>query len=254
MLCVNGTSGLNVAPDLDNHGCTAGYYCPQGTITELPCLSGTYLPYKGRGNITDCITTPAGFWSGSASIDFIDKPCAAGYYCLQGSTNSTPLPCPKGTFRSITGGADATDCGNCPAGYYCPTIATVTPINCPQGSYCPLGTISPVYCPKGTYGPNTNRWDSRSCTLCDAGYFCDKKGMIVLTDDNKCDAGYYCKSGSKRPEPDDGGITGSPCPTGGYCLRGASTPSMCAAGNLMLITGTSSSANCYNCPRGYYCL
>lgn len=253
VLCVNGSNGLNVAPDLNNYGCSAGKYCPAGATVEINCPKGTYLPYKGRGNITECIDTPAGYWTDVAATTFTNTPCAAGYYCLTKSTTSTPWPCPKGTFRGIVGAADATDCGVCPARYYCPNQATVTPLNCPLGSYCPSGTIDPVLCPKGTYGPVINLWDSRSCTLCDAGYFCDMKGMTAIGDPNKCDAGYYCKSGSKKPEPNDLGISGSPCPVGGFCPRGANTPSKCDAGYLMLITGTADNSSCTKCPRGSYC-
>jgi hypothetical protein len=77
--------------------------------------------------------------------------------------------------------------------------------------------------------------------------------MTGITALNMCDAGYYCKSGAKKPEPEDGGISGSTCPKGGYCPKGAISPSKCPAGQLMLIEGTSDDTKCTLCPRGYYC-
>ncbi len=52
-------------------------------------------------------------------------------------------------------GMDVSDCGVCPAGYYCGTIGTFAPVICPTGFFCPEGTALPTPCPLGTYNPLT---------------------------------------------------------------------------------------------------
>lgn len=102
--------------------------------------------------------------------------CAAGYYCPDGTI--TPVPCPRGTYRGNPYGKDLTDCGPCPAGTYCKNLGTAVPVICPAGNFCPEGSIIPYPCPEGTYytglvgGVPFGLPDSKSCTLCDPGFFC----------------------------------------------------------------------------------
>ena len=76
--------------------CAAGYYCTQGANSSTPTDGVT-------GNI-----------------------CPAGKYCEIGSITGTG--CPKGTFSSLTGLTNATECEDCTGGYYCSTegLTTVT--------------------------------------------------------------------------------------------------------------------------------
>lgn len=45
-------------------------------------------------------------------------PCPAGYFCPEGT--ELPVPCPKDTYRDITGAEQDSDCFACPAGFLCP--------------------------------------------------------------------------------------------------------------------------------------
>jgi len=58
-------------------------------------------------------------------------------------------------------GMDVSDCGICPAGYYCPTEGLTTPIICPTGQFCPEGAIRGSDCPLGTYNDVTGIKESR---------------------------------------------------------------------------------------------
>ena len=62
--------------------------------------------------------------------------CTEGHYCDWGGHWSlgveAPRPCLNGTFQNIAGSQNASDCKACPASYYCPTVATKTPLKCPE--------------------------------------------------------------------------------------------------------------------------
>jgi len=133
--------GLNVYPNLRDHYCPSGSYCPAGATSLLACPPGTYNSLKGRKSILDCQQTDQGFYTASSNASAVDGPCNAGYYCPLGSSSATQSPCPQGTFRSITAGSKPEDCSICTSGYYCPTPGTASPIICPLGYYCPLGTV-----------------------------------------------------------------------------------------------------------------
>ena len=242
--------GLNVYPNLRDHFCEKGYYCPEGTVSMMECPAGTYNSLRGRKNILDCQKVEAGSYTdGNAQAAPVGV-CDPGYYCPEGSTSSKQVPCPSGTFRSITQGSRPEDCSICTSGYYCKDAGTANPVICPQGFYCPLGTKYPEPCPEGTYGAATGLTDSMSCTKCDAGKYCGKRNLTAPQDD--CDEGYYCIKGSKKPEPTDQ-ITGDICPAGGYCLKGATAPQTCVDGKFNKFTGGTSAADCQDCWPGYYC-
>jgi len=250
MFCSSSGFGLAVYPDLDTHGCSTGKYCPAGTDEEKNCPAGTYNRVRGRGSITDCLTTPAGYYTDEGATDYVLNECDAGYFCLAGSPTKTQYACPPGTYRGFKAAAKPEECVTCPAGSYCLT-ATAIPKDCPEGFYCPLGTSRPESCPEGTYSNSKKLFDSKSCKPCPAGKFCYQRNLTNPVD--LCDPGFYCIQGSKRPEPTDK-ITGNLCPKGGYCGLGAAVPAPCNAGRLMLISGAYEEAQCVPCPPGYYCV
>lgn len=156
--------------------------------------------------------TPAGY------VDQAMTVCPAGYYCPSGTRSTTyAIACPKGFYRTDTGGMDVSDCGVCPAGYYCSDYGTVDPVICPTGKFCPEGAKRASDCPIGTYNTETGRKDSRECVDCDAGYYCPTLGMSAVDTTNYgCDSGFVCYGGAYRPEPTDT-TTGDICPAGAYC-------------------------------------
>ncbi|CAG9314260.1 unnamed protein product [Blepharisma stoltei] len=245
------TSGMNSYPTLGSNGCPAGQYCPEGSSSGTNCPAGTYRNTKGAKSVKDCKTVPAGYYVSSAGTsDYSGYLCSAGYYCPKGSTTSTAMACPAGTFREETGGASVSDCASCTPGYYCPTTATTTPTICTIGSYCPSGTITPLQCPSGTYGANTGLATSTDCTSCDAGHYCQSPGQTGTTD--TCTEGFYCSGGASIATPNDG-QTGKKCPAGGYCPAGTTSPQKCSAGTFNNFDGGRSSSDCVTCWPGYYC-
>lgn len=155
MYCEDGGNGLSVYPNLNDHPCTEGKYCPAGTTTELDCPVGTYNPVKGRASEDDCIDADPGYYVSTTGASALTGPCDKGYYCPSGSSAATEMPCPVGKYRSLTHGAEPSDCQLCVSGHYCSTIGLDDPVDCPLGYYCPLGTIEPEPCPEGTYGGAT---------------------------------------------------------------------------------------------------
>ena len=49
------SSGLNSDPDGDaTYDCTQGFYCPEGTLEEMPCPAGSYGAAAGLSASGDC--------------------------------------------------------------------------------------------------------------------------------------------------------------------------------------------------------
>jgi hypothetical protein len=79
-------------------------------------------------------------------------------------------------------GAEASDaCAACPAGFYCPYIATASPIACLAGYYCMTGVEVGVPCPVGTFSNRTGLPDSGDCTPCSPGKYCATVGLTAPT-------------------------------------------------------------------------
>ncbi|MBQ6854074.1 MAG: hypothetical protein IJO11_01355, partial [Alphaproteobacteria bacterium] len=112
-----------------------------------------------------------------------------------GSTE--PTICPKGTYRTGTGGYLETHCTACPAGKYCPT--TEATVDCPIGHYCPINSYEPTMCPVGTYQGIIGKSALSDCIDCSKGWYCPTTSEAVL-----CPAGYYCpmRSTDKIPCPE----------------------------------------------------
>jgi hypothetical protein len=132
---VAGAVGVPEVPYHPAYSCPAGQWCAAGVIAGTKCSTGKYNPSSGKGDISACLTVPAGYYvDAEGASSYTSNVCPAGYYCLAGATSSTTSPCPATTYRSLTGASQLSDCATCPPGYYCPEN-TVTPINCPQGYY-----------------------------------------------------------------------------------------------------------------------
>lgn len=134
-------------------------------------------------------------------------------------------PCKSGTFRSVKGGIQSTDCSICEAGQIC--RRNQIPQDCPLGFYCPVEAGKALACPAGTYG--------------------DKTKLIVISDCKDCPAGYLCSQTNITS------FKNFSCPLGSYCLSRALVPTSCPAGSYRNITGGRFEQDCYDCPAGYYC-
>ena len=160
------------------------------------------------------------------------KPCDRGYYCPEGFW--LPFECPAGTFNDQF---HQESCFSCPAGYYCPTLGTVDPLECPADQVSAVG--API------------------CEPCPLGHLC-KNGLDV----GFCPPGGYCKNGYYRACP--AGTYNSvaaasdksfctPCPGGCYCRLESVFPRECPQGKYQPRTGATSVLACRICPTGFYC-
>mmetsp|Transcript_20176 Transcript_20176/g.71353 ORF Transcript_20176/g.71353 Transcript_20176/m.71353 type:complete len:301 (-) Transcript_20176:26-928(-) len=133
-------------------GCDAGYWCEEGatSATQHPCGSAAvYCPARSGAPIT----VGAGFYSfSSTSPDSpatrdAQSECGDGSYCVGGIRR----PCPAGTFGDGKFLSTAGCSGPCAAGYYCPE-GTTDAFDEPCGSpavYCPAGSAAPLPVPLG---------------------------------------------------------------------------------------------------------
>lgn len=168
---------------------------------------------------SDAITCSAGRYSAtgysSVTENVICAPAPAGTYV--GAPGATePTPCPAGTFREDTGGA------NCPFVF--------------PGTYSLAGAITPTRCDAGTYA---SAFGASACDPARAGYYVPDGGAVI---DLACPPGKY--------QPMTGQILCLDAPTGSYvpALRAvAATP--CELGSYAPITG---SIACQLAPVGTY--
>ena len=133
--------------------CSAGYFCPQGSGTQLPCPLGTFMPFAGNvgsllkynNHTYDCQLCPGGkacdslaIGSPAASL----KLCEGGYFCAIGSSSTRPI-CAEEFCQNMYG-------------------------ICKPGFYCEAGSSGPVQCRDGYY---TNSTGSESCIPCPQVFF-----------------------------------------------------------------------------------
>jgi len=216
------------SPASDSLECTkasAGYYVPApGASAQIACASGVYSITGASACSANC---PAGMYN-EASQCLVT---VAGTY----STSGKAVPCPQGTYSSITG---ATTCIGCIAGTY----STVT------GG---VSTAACTLCSSGTYTSSSN--GSPNCTLCGTGSFNSNSGSTVCT---ACLAGKYsnflgastcisCTNGAYSSS------NGSPnctlCGTGSYNSNSGSTVcTVCLEGKYSNFLGASTCISCTN--------
>lgn len=188
--------------------CWPGFYCGRGTTTPVPCPPGTFSPYKGLENITQCTPCLAGFFCPENNLtSSLSYPCNPGYYCPPGMSegspeifkclvgyhcsggNAYPEPCPPGFYQDED---RKSTCKECIDGFYCPgTVAGVSqPIGtvyCTVGHYCLAGNLSvPISCPPGTFSNHTGK---KQCDQCPGGYTCPDPATVQPL---PCPEGRYC--------------------------------------------------------------
>lgn len=240
--------------------CTPFSYCPLGSSVPTQCPNGTHTTndtYKLQ-KIEECLPCPAGkycrggYISGDCSAGFfclsgsdeftpvgnppsadpINNPCApntvcagpcpGGSYCPEGTTD--PVPCPEHTLHNGVGARHVNDCLPCPAGYWC-HAGDANPTPCPRGNYCPEG-LGPIKCPRLHYRDVELGSNLTDCFPCPGGYWCNTTGI----------SNYRV----------------NPCPIGHYCEE-ASEPAFCPAGRMRPSPGAANYTDCPLCRAGFFC-
>ena len=260
--CEKGASSSKPTDEHGNSPCPAGYFCLEGTTLPTACQPGSYNPVSKGKSIDDCLPCdaghycqktgmnhsgplcPEGFFCANGSSLPSNVPCPAGHYCPEGT--SFPIPCPEGTYSSIKGLKDETECKLCLPNYYCPKSGQTSVIDlCWAGYFCPEGEKIPTklctsgfYCPKGTAVPQQ----------CQPGSYTNVSGQTVCS---LCNEGFYCSPVEQSNVTKN--IT--PCPAGFFCPKGSSFQSKqpCPEGTFSNMTGLTSRDNCQPCPPGHYC-
>lgn len=206
--------------------CTAGYYCPGGSVTRQlcttigSCASGTYLNPCNATHNNLCSPCSLGNYCPYGST--VQTPCAAGYFCTDPGTQSqctalfycpqkstTPMSCPQYTW-SHPGSFTITNC-TANAGYYGAAGSAAT--LCIPNRYCPAGSTAPQTCPDNTF----SLAGSSIITNCsaNAGYH-GTPGNIVSV----CPENYFCPLGS---------ITPTTCPLNTISNLASSSVTQCVA-------------------------
>ena len=261
--------------------CWRGHKCPEGSSLPSACPSGTYQNLTGRAS---CDVCPPGFACGPAAVE--PSPCVAGYVCPSGSTSTTQVACPAGTFSNIPEASELSQCSTCPAGQFCASTGLTAPSGtCDPGHYCLAGAISasPVAsdCPAGytcsaTQGYN-NASDTCTGSICPPGFYCPagltgpkpcppgtalpSSGASAPSACLPCSAGFFCNKAAEVSTTANVCTAGrfcpggdieptNVCPAGSFCPAGASGPTACPPGRYCPATGGNTTLQC---PMRFFC-
>ena len=159
------------------------------------------------------------------------------------------MPCPGGTYQENFTSASLDDCIECPEGSFCVEGSDV-PETCTIGHYCTPGLNAPIPCPVGTIGSSNGLMSEAECDACPPGGFCDSPGLTSRR--GPCDSGFVCYLGANTSTPTDG-VTGEPCPAGGFCTLGSSASQPCPPGTFSNTSGSADSFDCSECTPGFFC-
>nr|XP_038023625.1 uncharacterized protein LOC101804044 [Anas platyrhynchos] len=209
--------------------CLPGHYCRHGQL-EGKCAAG-YFCLAGSSQ-----SAPQGpgfswrFLSGCRWGQVCAGLCPAGFYCLEGS--EVPTPCPSNTIRDVPGAGRKEDCLPCPPGRWC-KAGDSEAYPCPSGHYCLGGKVS-------------DQSSLLAPQKCPPHTYRKHPGAQSVADCQPCPPGYHCPlSGLTRFED-------YPCPLGYWC-PGKGDAFLCPPGTSRSQPGAKSLEECDPCSPGYYC-
>jgi len=164
------------------HPCERGFWCSSSGV-RYPCPAGRF----GSALYT------------TQSEPLCEGPCAAGYFCPEGSTSSTQFTC--GAADRFCAEGSATPRLVQP-GWYTNEDAHVSVRSsetiCPPGYWCAGGLR--YACAAGTWLSETGAIDASACQPCEAGYWCPEASVNPRP--YKCgNATVFCPAGSALPQP-----------------------------------------------------
>ena len=253
--------------------CQEGYYCPEGTVLEIPCPAGTYSATNHLSMESECLACEPGQYCNTTGLTAPQGLCSPGYFCFAGSSTAQPVnrtfgdicplgnycpsgaqqavQCAHGMYANVTGLAE---CLSCPPGFEC-SAGMVNPSPCPLGHYCPgytsLSTPHVVACPEGFFNDRLGIVSLSDCTPCSSGQYC--VGTARHNTTGLCAAGYWCGRESVLSRPNAGTDRFGACNAGHYCPEGSSAPLPCPAGTYRPELRGTSLDSCRPCPAGQFC-
>ena len=215
--------------------CRAGYYCPEGSTTELECGGKRFFCPEGSsrrervlsgGGVGPANPDKGAFYTvgdvskAESTLTRSDqKRCPQGSYCKSGNR----YLCPAGRYGSRVGEDQDTCTGKCAEGFYCPEGSTKAHEKACGGPshYCPEGSSAPVQVMDGYFS-----YASPTKHLVGALGYPEESFYTALTTTNTtglrktaeaiCDPGHYCVDGVRLECPigrygDTYGLTNSDC-------------------------------------------
>ncbi len=161
--------------------CSAGYYCPAGSVTatQVPCGGPGVYCRAGSGEPT--VAAPGEFTVGPTDVTRnASLPCPSGSYCVAGGLE----PCVAGSY----GCADrlsAPSCnGPCTEGFFCPAGSRSSQAQPCGGSatapdaaskYCPRGSAAALRVGTGNFSTGSSDGEPHRRSgqaVCPPGHFC----------------------------------------------------------------------------------
>ncbi len=274
-LCPAGRYGsaLGVAVVECTGNCSAGFYCPAGSVSQVQanCADGpgSFCPEVRPLSVCAPVCMPQTIASGElfarrmlplvvtvlqgtatvvpAAPGFYTLPgtgldatnqvtqvaCQPGQYCSDGVTN----PCPAGTFGATEALPSSACSGPCAAGYTCPASST-SPTQTPCGGvgvYCPEGSAMAMFAAPGEYTVGPTYATRTGILPCPSGSYC-VGGMR-----SPCEAGTFgCADRLSIP------TCNGPCTAGFFCPAGSVSSQQSACGG----SASAPDAASYFCPQG----
>ncbi|GKT35455.1 uncharacterized protein PTSG_02037, partial [Aduncisulcus paluster] len=271
------------------HPCPAGFYCTDPSLAPVPCGVGKYGYKLFAEDISDCKDCPTGMFCPPGTFLLENNAQQGNLHLVEpgsyiSSGASVRVMCPENFYFKGTDASQSSDCVACPDGFFC--LGGISePVLCPPGFYCDCGGSSDASCtvsgevgrkrctqpsgsdysfmdnPTFTY-PHSGLTSEAGCLLQPDGNVgtdatisfrkCDRRSYYDPTTNSCvwCPAGFLC--------PRYGGLwTDQPCLPGQYCDAGHVDNSTllhsCGAGKILNSFYGETSADCIDCPAGYYC-
>lgn len=207
--------------------CQRGYGCPTGSQRQTVCQPGyeTRAEIRGEG----CFGCAAGKYAPLRGTTFC-RDAERGHFAPANSSTSTA--CSAGTYANKPIGAD--ECVDADAGFYVPVQSQIAPTICPAGFQCPTpATVTPEPCLNGSAA----QAGSAVCEACPEGSFGSYDQQVLC---DVCPAGFECAGGTDKHI----------CPLGEYAPEGSAVCLIAAPGFYVAAVGQESPLPC---PFGHSC-
>eukprot|EP00937_MAST-01D_sp_MAST-1D-sp2_P001243 g1243.t1 len=251
--------------------CTA---CPAGQYSDgsvegkcVACAPGHYSASPAAQAADTCVPCQAGRFSAAqgAAAPSTCQACASGSHAAPGAVVCSL--CPPGTSSTDTGFMTPVskegDCYKCGAGKYTWHAGEVACHACLPGKYSSTtGANKCNDCPAGMANRDTGATSETDCTpcaagrwaagrgngrclACSAGHYSSALGVTTKAACNKCEAGQYSAAGAGEC---------AACAPGHYAAGEANLHCLeCYAGRFAAASGSTSAADCVECPAGHFC-